>query len=270
MSLTSDTLRDLVKKIFHKKKQSVWVLIKGKKQSGKTNFALRLMEILYEENLADGFGSNVKTLEAPFDVDFIEDFPTLQKRCQMLNPDPEKYGINRYFYFCSEMGKAFPQDQPWRNTEFIGELQLVRKIGLNWIGDGINRIDKRIDNATHFDGYFKKLSITMPDLAIFHDYGNDRVTEIEGIKPTQLKYNTWESCNFYMEPHSENDKEIPLNKDHLIVKQYLDADCSLKKTALHRQTLKRAKDNVLKYYWKYYLEPQPVEDKANAEPSSEE
>jgi len=265
----NDTLRGLVKKIFHEKKQSVWVLIKGKKQSGKTNFALRLMEILHDEGLADGFGSNVETLEAPFDVDFIEDFPTLQERCQMLNPDPEKHGINRYFYFCSEMGKAFPQDQPWRNTEFIGELQLVRKIGLNWIGDGINRIDKRIDNATHFDGYFKKLSITRPDLAIYHDYTTDRVTEIDGIKPTRLKYNTWESCNFYMEPRTDIKTEIPLNKDHLIVKQYLEADCSLKETGLHRQTLKRAKDNVLKHYWKYYLEPQPVEEKAFQDSSSE-
>ena len=104
------TLRDLVKKIYTKRKQSVWTFTTGKKQSGKTDFTLRLMEVLHEEGLADGFGANVESLEATFEVDFIQDYQTLKARCQMLNPDPEKHGIKRYFYFCSEMGKAFPQD----------------------------------------------------------------------------------------------------------------------------------------------------------------
>ena len=105
--LTNKTLTGLVKKVFTKKKQSVWVVTKGKKQSGKTDFSLRLMEVLHEEGLADGFGSNVESLEAPFEVDFIQDYQTLKTRCEMLNPNPEKHGIKRYFYFCSEMGKAF-------------------------------------------------------------------------------------------------------------------------------------------------------------------
>ena len=266
--LMNKTLTGLVKKVFTKKKQSVWVVTKGKKQSGKTDFTLRLMEILHEEGLAEGFGSNVESLEAPFKVDFIQDYETLNTRCQMLNPDPEKHGIKRYFYFCSEMGKAFPQDQPWKNAQFIAKLQTVRKIGLNWLGDGINRIDQRIVSADHFDGEFKKVSITRPDIATYHNYSNGHRLTVQGIKRTKLKFNTWETCNFYMEPQIE-DTDIPLNADHLIVKQYLDAGCSIAKTGLHSQEVKRARDNVLKYYWKHHLEPQPVEPKDNVivEPS---
>jgi len=262
------TLRALVKKIFTKKKQSVWVVTKGKKQSGKTDFTLRLMEILHDEGLADGFGSNVESLEAPFDVDFIQDYQTLKTRCQMLNPDPEKHGIKRYFYFCSEMGKAFPQDQPWKNAKFIAKLQTVRKIGLNWLGDGINRIDQRIVSADHFDGQFKKVSITRPDIATYHNFANNQMLTIQGIKRTALKFNTWESCNFYMEPQTDENTEIPLNSDHKIVQQYLAADCSIAKTGLHSQEVKRARDNVLRYYFKHHLQPTNDEEKPVIEPAS--
>jgi hypothetical protein len=256
----------LVKKIFSKKKQSVWVVTTGRKQTGKTNFTLRLMEILHEENLAHGFGSNVESLKAPFDVDFINDYQTLKQKCQMLNPDPERHGIKRYFYFGSEMGKFLPRDQPHRNVKFIEELQLVRKIGLNWLGDGINRIDRRVINATHFDGEFVKVSISRPDLALYRNYQTQQQITIEGIRPTSLKYNTWESCNFYMEPQTD-DTDIPLNQDHLIVKKYLDAGCSIAKTGLHSQEVKRARDRVLRYYWTHHLQPQTEEKEASVEES---
>ena len=260
-------LKSLIKKIYTKKKQSVWTITEGKKQSGKTNFVLRQMELLYEEDLSDSFGSNLKSLKAPFEVDFIEDFQTLKARCQMLNPDPEKHGIKRYFFFGSEMGKWLPRDQPWRNTKFIEELQQVRKIGLNWLGDGINRIDQRVVNETHFDGKFRKVSITRPDIATYHNYSNKRTVTIHNIKPTKLKYNTWESCNFYMEPQTES-ADIPLNADHLIVKQYLESGCSIAKTGLHANEVKRARDRVLQYYWKHHLEPSTDTDKAVVESAS--
>ena len=263
----SNTLRDLIKKIYTRRKQSVWTITLGKKQSGKTDFNLRQMELLNELGLAEGFGSNLESLKAPFDIDFIEDFQTLKQRCQMLNPDPEKHGIKRYFFFASEMGKWLPRDQPWRNTKFIGELQLVRKIGLNWLGDGINRIDGRVLSEAHFDGKFTKISITRPDIAVYYNFANERSYVIEGIKRTGLKFNTWESCNFYMEPQTE-ENDIPLNADHKIVKQYLDAGCSIAKTGLHSNEVKRARDNVLRYYWKHHLEATTDEDKAVVEGSS--
>lgn len=241
------TLKDLIKKIYTKKKQSVWTITLGKKQSGKTDFNLKIMEILHELGLADGFGSNMSTLKAPFDIDFIEDFQTLKTRCQMLNPSPEKHGIKRYFFFASEMGKWLPRDQPWKNVKFIEELQLVRKIGLNWLGDGINRIDSRVVNEIHFDGLFRKISITRPDIATYYNFSNKQLMTIKGIKRTKLDYDTWESCNFYMEPQTE-DTETVLNPDHLIVKKYLESGCSISKTGLHSQEVKRARDRVLAFH----------------------
>ena len=259
-------LKTLIKKIYTRKKQSVWTVTLGKKQSGKTNFNLRQMELLNELKLADGFGTNLKSLDASFEVDYIDNFKTLKERCQMLNPDPEKHGIKRYFYFGSEMGKWLPRDQPWRNVKFIEELQLVRKVGLNWLGDGINRIDSRVVNETHFDGLFTKVSIMRPDIATYYNFSNRQTITIHNIQRTRLAYNTWESCNFYMEPQTE-DTDIPLNSDHQTVKKYLDSGCSIAKTGLHANEVKCARDNVLRYYWKHYLEPTTDKDNASVEPS---
>lgn len=254
--MTSKSLKSLLQRIYSRRKESTWTVTLGKKQSGKTNFNLRQMELLHELGLFDGFGSNIKTLETYFDVDFIQDFPTLKERCQMLNPNPAKHGLKRYLFFGSEMGKWLPQDQPWRNTEFIEELQLVRKVGLNWIGDGINRIDKRVINETHFDGIFTKVSITRPDIATYRDFTRGTLITIYGIKPTTLTYDTYESCNFFMEPQSE-ERAVVLNEDHLIVEKYLDSDCVISKTGLHSQTVKRARDRVLQYYFKHYVYNNP-------------
>lgn len=248
----SDTLKDLIKRIYTPRKQSVWTVTLGKKQSGKTNFNLRQMELLHELGLADGFGSNLKSLNAPFDIDFIEDFQTLKQRCQMLNPDPEKYGIKRYFFFGSEMGKWLPRDQPWRNTKFIEELQLVRKIGLNWLGDGINRIDERVVNETHFDGKFKKVSIIRPDIATYFNYANGQTITIHNIQKTTLTYNTWESCNFYMEPQVPEDAVFPLNKEHETVKKYMETG-SWKKAGVDTKTGKRSVLKVLDYHYTHCL-----------------
>ncbi|HUW46448.1 MAG TPA: hypothetical protein VMW50_11720 [Dehalococcoidia bacterium] len=270
--MTSETfnysLDDLVKKIFSKRKQSVWVAASGRKQSGKTNFVLRLIEKLHKLKLMDHFATNVKSLEAPFDIEFFQDFQSLKQYCQMMNPNPEKHGIKRILMFGSEMGKWLPRDQPHKNVKFIEELQLVRKYGLNWIGDFIDRVDKRVINATHFDGEFKKLSITRPDIATYENYQTGSEIEIWGIQPTTLKYDTWESCNFYMEPQTE-ESEIFLNPDHQIVQQYLEADCSIIKTGLHSNLVKRARDNVLKHYFKYHVHSTPQEISAIEDSSTE-
>ena len=138
------THNDLIRRIYNRKFQSIWTCTLGQNQSGKTDFNLFLMERLHKLGLGDAFGSNIPNLEADFEIDFIEDFQTLRKRCEMLNPDPEKHGIKRYFFLADEMGDWAPKDQPWLNVKFIKELQQVRKYGLSILASGIDRIDSRI------------------------------------------------------------------------------------------------------------------------------
>ena len=241
------TPNDFIAKIFSKKKQSVWIAILGKKQSGKTDFALLIMEILYEMGLIDSFGSNVPDLEATFDIDFIEDFTTLEKRCKMLNPDPKKHGLKRYLYFASEMGKWLPKDQSWRNVDFIEKLQTVRKYGLSWIGDAISRVDSRALNEVHFQGCFMKLNQTNPTIAQYEDWVTGQITLLKNIPRTKIGFDTWYSANFYMKPQTSDNLVLPLNTEHEIVFKYLDTG-SWKKAGIDTKTGKRAVMKVLKFH----------------------
>ena len=242
---------DFIKKIFSKKSQSVCIVVLGKKQSGKTDFMLHLMERLYNLNLMDAFGSNMP-MDAPFEVDFIEDFQTLKKRCKMLNPTPNTKGIKRYFYFGSEMGKWLPKDQAWRNVNFIEELQTIRKYGLNFTGDAINRVDSRVLNEIHFDGCFTKFNPKNPTMAYYEDWSTGERTALKNIPRTGIKFDTFYSANFYMEPQTPEHLKIPLSPEHEIVKKYLEQG-SWKKADIETKKGKRAVQKVLRFHLTHCL-----------------
>lgn len=202
--------------------------------------------MIHDLGLGDRFGANMP-LEADFEIDFIEDFQTLKRRCQMLNPDPERYGIKRYFFLGSEMGDWAPKDQPWLNVKFIKELQQVRKYGLNFLGDGIARIDSRVLNEKHFHGYFEKISKAKPQLAVYYDWFNQKKVKLYNIPKTSIGFNTWHSASFYMEPQLEDGAVIPLNQEHEIAFKYLETG-SWKKTGVSTQEGKRALMKVLRYH----------------------
>lgn len=245
-------LDDLIRRIYNSKYQSIWTCVLGPNQSGKTDFNLFQMERIEALGLADGFGANMP-LKAKFEIDFITDFQTLKKRCQMLNPNPQAHGIKRYFFLGSEMGKWLPRDQAWRNVKFIEELQLVRKYGLNFLGDGIARIDERILNEKHFHGYFKKLSKSDPTRAIYVDwFRGGRAYQVYNIPRTKIEFDTWYSANFYMEPQAQEDAMIPLNPEHKLVEKYIKAG-SWRKAGIHPQEGKRALAKVLKFHMEHCL-----------------
>jgi len=257
---------DFIKRIFSKRLHSVCVAVLGKKQSGKTDFILHMMERLYALELMDGFGANMP-LEAPFQIDFIEDFQTLKQHCQMLNPDPEKRGIKRYFYFGSEMGKWLPKDQAWRNVKFIEELQTIRKYGLSFAGDAIDRVDSRVLNEVHFDGCFRKYNVKNPTVAYYDNWQTGQRTLLKNIPKTTIGFDTWYSANFYMEPQSPNDLLIPLNAEHKLVLQYLEAG-SWRKAGIHPQEGKRALAKVLNFHMNHCLHSiqEPSQDKSISAP----
>ena len=269
MTKTNKGLYNLVKRIYNPKYNSVWTCAFGRNQSGKTDWNLRQLEMINELGLAGGIGTNMETVECKdFEIELIKDFKTLKARCKMLNPDPKKRGLKRFFFLVSELADFIPKDTPWTNVKFIKELQKVRKYGLSIIGDAIDRVDGRVFNENHFHGYFVKYDKGNPRVAKYFDWISGDVLDVEDIPRTTIEFDTYESASFYMEPQAEDSTKITLNPDHQIVKQYLESGCSIAKTGLHSHEVKRARDNVLKYYWKHHLEPMTTEDKTVVEGSS--
>jgi len=207
--------------------------------------------MLHELKLGSVFATNMESVECEY-IELIKDFRTLKERCMMLNPFPNKKGIKRLIMHTSELADFVPRDQPWNNIDFIKELQKVRKYGLSVIADSIDRVDKRVLNENHFHGYFRKYNKADPTVATYYDWMTGEVIPLRNIPRTTIPFDTYESASFYMEPQGEELGNLPLNKEHEIVKLLLEKG-SIKETGLHTQEVKRARDSVLEYHMKHCL-----------------
>ena len=242
------TIGDLIRRIYNKKYQSIWIAFLGRNQSGKTDFALKTLEYLHKFELADGFGANIPDLKADFEIDFIEDFQTLKKRCQMLNPNPKGKGLKRYFFLGDEMGDWAPKDMPWLNVKFIKEMQQVRKYGLCFLGCAIDRVDERVLNEKHFHGYFVK-SKANPKTAFYYDWMRYDRVQLMNIPRTKIEFDTLYSASFFMEPQVPAEFRVPLNQEHKLIQTYRQNGHSWDKTEYSRTQGKRAIDKVIDFHF---------------------
>ena len=264
------SLDDFIRKTYPRKYHSVFTAVVGPNQSGKTDFNLFILERIHALGLGDAFGTNLKSVQADFEIDFIQDFQTLKKRCQMLNPDPKRQGLKRYFFLASEMGKWAPRDRPWlkQTTELIREFQTVRKYGLSLLGDAISRIDQRILSPDHFHGKYVKFSKDRPDLAIYEDWYNGGRPKLKGIPRTTIDFDTFESPQFFLTPQDAESDQVPLNPEHEIAKKWVELG-SWKKAGIHPQQGKRALQAVISYHLKHCVANMPVMEPEEPEPESE-
>lgn len=229
------TFTDFVKSIYGPR-QSTFTCVLGKNETGKTDLNLLIMEKLHDLGIYHAFGSNMRSLEADFEIEFIEDFKTLEQRCRMLNPNPNKYGLKKYLFFGSEIGKWAPKDQAWKNVALIEKLQTVRKYGLSMLTDAIDRVDARVLSPRFFAGEFEKKT---KKHAFYTDYKTgERITLID-IPRTKIKFDTFETANFYMEPQTDNLIAGSLTPELEIAKKWLEFG-SWKKAGIHTEKGKRA------------------------------
>jgi len=239
---------DFIKHVYGKS-QSVFTCVLGKNETGKTDFNLLQLERIHDLGIGARFGSNMRTLKADFEIDFIQDFQTLEQTCRMLNPDPNKKGLKKYFFFGSEIGKWAPRDQAWKNTDLIEKLQTVRKYGLSMLTDAIERVDGRVLHPSFFAGLFNKPFKHNKKFATYEDWTTGQTYTFKDIPKTRIAYDTFETANFYMLPQGDADLVIPLSPEHEIVKKYLECG-SWKLADIHPQEGKRAVQKVLDYHMK--------------------
>jgi len=264
------SFNDFIKHIYGKN-ESVFTGVVGQNETGKTDFNLLIMERLHDLGIGHKFASNMNTLKADFEILFIEDFETLETTCRMLNPDPKKYGLKKFIFFGSEIGKWAARDKAWLNVDLIGKFQTVRKYGLSMLTDAIDRIDARIFSPRFFAGYFEKPFKDNKKFATWKDWTTGQEYQFKDIPKTRIEYDTYETANFYMKPQVPENAIVVLNREHEIVKEYM-IHGSWKKAGIHPQEGKRAQLAINKYHFEHCLpsiHKAPM-DKEIVEPSSTE
>lgn len=247
----SNSFNGFIKNLYGKS-ESVSTCVLGPNQSGKTDFNWLQMERIHDLGIGHRFGSNMTDVKANFPIDFIDDFETLKNTCKMLNPNPKKYGLKKYFFFGSEIGKWAARDRAWENTDLIGELQTVRKYGLSLLTDAIDRVDARVLSPAFFAGQFVKPFKANPKFAVWKNYATQQKITFKDIPKTKIDYDTYETAYFYMKPQIPDDAIVPLNESHKIVKEYRETG-SWKKAGVTTQQGKRELFKVLDYHYTHCL-----------------
>lgn len=179
-----------------KRQVSNFYLIQGRRGSGKTNFALLLIEALFEIGLIKHFATNVKIYESPFHIEAISNLPSLKSWCT------ETRGPKLYLF--DEIAKSFKRRTPMSklNVELISYFQILRKYKLSIIASTIDEkfMDRGILGPETLDGYFEKPSFRNQKIGIYYDL-LERLDpqELFDIPLTKIRFDTWDSAPFTKE-----------------------------------------------------------------------
>lgn len=192
------SLNDFVNYLY-KGNDSHFMVIEGRKKSGKTDFGLDLLYRATKLGIFKRVGSNIQDLgNTPVPFDFITDLETLKETCEGYNKP--------YLFLFDEMGKSLPRRQPLvkLNVKFLNHLQVIRKYKLSIIGCAIGQnIDSGIMNATHLDGYIKRFDRYNKDKARYYDFIDHEWLPFYNIKRTPIKFNEYKVAVFtYQKPYN--------------------------------------------------------------------
>lgn len=173
---------------------SIFVVIYGKRGSGKTDFGLLIAEILFKFGLIKTFASNIKIHETSkeMEIKHITNLEDLTSWC-------ENYPFRKLFIF-DEAGKSYRRRSAMSkfNIEMLDKLQILRKYKLSiiMITPNPRYIDSTSFGSDVLDGVFIKAN---PNNQKILNYVDETLSEPEmynEIYPTSIKFDTWDIAPF--------------------------------------------------------------------------
>lgn len=184
---------------------SVAIYIKGRRGTGKTDFALLIAEILNRFNFIKMFATNIEVHEAPFQVDYITNLEDLD--------DWARSKTDRKLFIGDEWGKAMKRRRPMSelSIELMDKLQTLRKYRLSAIF--IAPADKYIDSSALgsdvLDVIVEKPIFNTPQFALWDDQLTYFQTQLHNIPRTNVKFATYDIAPFVL----HRAKRIPTFND---------------------------------------------------------
>lgn len=171
---------------------SAFIIILGRRETGKTDFALLIAEILYNAGIVKNIATNIKIHKSPFPITHIDNLDDLRFWC--------KNTPGKKLFLFDEYGKVMRRRTPMSrlNIKLIDDLQILRKFKLSTVAITVN--EKYIDNAVLgtdiLDGYFFKPNYKNPKLALYFDYLENYTHTIMGIPRTSIGFDTYDVAAF--------------------------------------------------------------------------
>jgi len=181
----------LIRYIF-RRQVSAFIIIFGRRGSGKTDLSLLIMEILHVFNEIKHFATNIKTFDAPFEIKHVSNLVDLTRWCEETK--------GKKLFVLDEAGRAFKRRTPMAkiNVEIIDKLQILRKTKLSsiYVTPDERYLDSTALGSDVLDGMLRKLSFKNRKIALYEDQLEGFALRLWEIPPTNIKFDTWDSATF--------------------------------------------------------------------------
>jgi len=172
-----------------KRRTSAFIIILGRRESGKTDFALLIAEILHSTGTIKNIATNIKIYESTFSIEYIDNLEDLEHWASTVR--------GKKLFIFDEAGKTFRRRTPLSsvNVQILDTIQIMRKyrLSLIFITPHQDYIDSSVWGTDVLDGVFRKTDKNKK-IAIYDDYLYGFTRDIFGIPSTSIKFDTWDSA----------------------------------------------------------------------------
>ncbi|MHC3128735.1 MAG: ATP-binding protein [Candidatus Bathyarchaeota archaeon] len=225
---------------------STFIIIFGRRGTGKTDLGLLIIEILYRIGIIKHVSTNTKILDSPFPIKEITNLEDLKY-----------WGENnrgRKLFLFDEIAKAMPRRRPMSrlNVELINKFQVLRKHKLSVVATTINEdiLDSMAMRDDTLDARFIKKFFPSGHklkckIAYFRHLLTDEEITLTDLPSTSVKFDSWDSSPFTEKPLST--KPVFKDKDMELVYRWALGE-TYKELGVHRQKLTRAKRKIIKFF----------------------
>jgi len=215
---------------------SAFIIIFGRRETGKTDFALLIAETLWKEGIIKNFATNIQIYESSFPITRIDNLDDLTLWCKNTR--------GKKLFIFDEFGKAMRRRSPMSslNIKLIDHFQILRKYKLSTIAITVN--EKFVDNVALgsdiLDGAFLKPNYKNQKIALYRDYLEFFTKSINEIPGTSVDFDTWDVAVFKehgvkLKPKfKDRDREILWDWSHGVKAR----DLGVKRMQIHRLSTK--------------------------------
>ena len=184
-----------------KRGTSAFLIILGRRDTGKTDFGLLISEIVAREGIIKHVATNIKIYDSPFPIEHITSLDDLKSWVKNTS--------GRKLFIFDEFGKAMRRRMPMSslNIHLIDQFQILRKYKLSTIAITVNEkfIDSAVLGTDLLDGYFRKPNYKNRKIALYFDLLENVTQALRGIPKTSIHYDTWDVA-----PFKEHSDTLPI------------------------------------------------------------
>jgi len=233
------------------KRLSVCIAIMGRRDTGKTDLALLIMEILAKFDIIKNFATNIRIYKAPFETRHITNLVDLEYWCQNTP--------GRKLFILDEAGKTIRRRSAMSrlNIKMLDNLQILRKykLSLEIVFPADKYIDSAVLGSDVLDAVILKPHYKNRKVALYHDIMEDIEIWFTDVPPTNIHFDSWDIAPFTEKPKFE--KPRFKEKDTQILWDWSHGK-SLKDLGLHPMQINRLVRRFIKDTLEKQLHPSPT------------